>query len=88
MRVMRLRLAGLVLSGGETGVGGAERVATCKSSDAGSCATAFACCDSGGVLGATVAAAFGCGGAMSAKGEVSSWPSRGLRLNRDLSVRC
>lgn len=89
MRVMRFRFVDLALQGGEIGVAGADGVAACKTSDAESCAAAPAVCEGGGVLGATaVTAFFCCGGAMSAKRDVSSWPSIGLRLNMDLGTRC
>lgn len=89
MRAIRLRfVARLVLLGGEIGVAGAHGVAACTSLDVGGCTTAPAGCEGGGVLGAMPVAAFWCCGAMSAKREVSSWPSIGLRLNRDLVAIC
>lgn len=87
MRVMRRRFLGLIVSGGDTGVAGAGRVATCRSSsDADSCTRAL--CDGGGVLGATAVAVFCCVGAISADLELNSWPSRGLRLSKDLWATC
>lgn len=89
MRAIRLRFATrLVLLGGEIGVAGAQGAAGCASLDAGGCATAPAGCEGGGVRGAMLVATFWCCGAISAKREVSSWPSIGLRLNKDLVARC
>lgn len=88
MRAIRLRFVTLLMLGGETGVAGAQSVEACKSLDVWCCATAPAGCEGGGVVGAMIVADFCCCGAMSAKREVSSWPSRGLRLNRDLVARC
>lgn len=88
MRGVRFRFVILVLSGGETGVAGAEGVAACKSSDTGRCAPAPADCEGGGVLGATVVTALCRGGGMSAKRELNSWPSIGLRLSIDLVASC
>lgn len=87
MRAIRLRFVTLFMLGGETGVAGAQGVAACKSLDVVGCATAPAGCEGGGVVGAMLVAAFCCCGAMSAKRDVNSWPSIGLRLNRDLVAR-
>lgn len=84
---MRLRFRWLVLFlGGDIGDFGRGRAGICATSasgsGSGSCTTA--CCEGGGVLGATLVAVFCCIGAMSTNFEVNSWPSIGLRLSNNL----